>query len=106
MNLVALHTKLVAAAKNNPPSDKVPYAFEKRILAHIMAAPVPDAWAEWASSLWRAAVPCVLIMCALSGWALMSASPNTPTAAPDFSQQMENTVLAAIDQEQNADSAW
>lgn len=37
MKLAALQKKLLAAAKANPPADRVPLAFEKRILANLKA---------------------------------------------------------------------
>ncbi len=58
MNVDELRRKLIAAARANPPSDHVPYAFEKRI---------------------------------------------HPTSS-DLSQEFENTVLAAVDQEPAPDS--
>jgi uncharacterized BrkB/YihY/UPF0761 family membrane protein len=113
MNLATLHQKLIGAAKAAPPSDKVPYAFEKRILAHLRSAPLPDAWAEWAVSLWRSAVPCVLVMIALAGWALytpqsaqVSNVAQASNALPDLSQQMENAVFAAAVQDPSTDSVW
>ena len=45
MNLAELEQKLVAAARANPPSDGVPYAFEKRIMARLATRPVMDDWA-------------------------------------------------------------
>ena len=51
MNLAELERKLIAAARANPPSDRVPYAFEKRIMARLAARPVVDGWALWAPRL-------------------------------------------------------
>ena len=48
MNLAELERKLIAAARANPPGDQVPYAFEKRILAHLATRPVADGWELWA----------------------------------------------------------
>ena len=113
MNLATLHQKLIAAARANPPSEKVPYAFEQRILAHIRSVPAPDVWGEWAVSLWRSSVPCILVMIALAGWALYTPqSAQAPSLAqtsntvPDLSQQMENTVFAAGVQDPASDSLW
>ena len=53
MNLFELKKKLLAAARRNPPSDRVPYAFEKRIMAHLAAQPLLDAWAFWVRGFWR-----------------------------------------------------
>jgi hypothetical protein len=104
MNLAELEQKLVAAARANPPSDRVPYAFEKRILARLAARPVVDAWALWARALWRAAAPCVAIMLLLGAWSFFA--PHSSTSANDLSQELEKTLLAAVDQEQTTDSIW
>ena len=104
MNLAELERKLIAAARANPPSDRVPYAFEKRITAHLAARPVVDDWALWARALWRATAPCVAIMLLLAAWSFFA--PQTSTSANDLSQQLEQTLLAAVDQDQPADSTW
>jgi len=102
MNIAELQRKLIAAARGNPPHDDVPYAFEKRIMARLSAAPGLDVWAEWARALWRAAAPCVAIMLLFGAWSLLS--PASPPPATDLSQELDNTVLAAADQEAPADS--
>jgi hypothetical protein len=103
MNLAQLERKLIAAARANPPSERVPYAFEKRILARLAARPRLDHWELWGRALWRAAAPCIAIMLLLGAWSLFAPQPNTPTN--DLSQQLEQTLLAAVDQEQPIDSA-
>jgi hypothetical protein len=103
MNLAELEQKLVAAARANPPSDRVPYAFEKRIMARLASRPIVDDWALWARALWRAAAPCVAIMLLLGAWSFF-APPNSVPAS-DLSQQLEQTLLAAVDQDQTIDSA-
>jgi len=99
LNLAELNRKLIAAARANPPSDQVPYAFEKRIIARLKA-PV----ALWSRALWRAAAPCVAVMLLLSAWSVFAPGAHSP--ATDLSQDFENTLLAAADPEQPADSAW
>ena len=103
MNLADLERKLIAAARANPPSDRVPYAFEKRILARLAARPIADGWELWGRALLRAAAPCVAIMLLLGAWSFF-ASGNVP--ANDLSQDLEQTLLAAVDQDQPADPAW
>ena len=104
MNLADLERKLIAAARAHPPSDRVPYAFEKRILARLAARPLADGWELWGRALWRAAAPCVAIMLLLSAWSFLA--PTSATSANDLAQDFENTLLAAVDQEPPADSAW
>src|SRR5208337_4913050 len=101
MNLAQLERKLIATARANPPSDRVPYAFEKRILARLATRPVVDGWALWARALWRAAAPCVAIMLLLGAWSF--ATSYGSTSANDLSQDLEKTLLAAVDQDQPAD---
>ena len=102
MNLAELERKLIAAARANPPGERVPYAFEKRILACLAAQPRLDHWDLWGRALWRAAAPCIAIMLLLGAWSLFTPQRNTPTN--DLSQQLEQTLLAAVDQDQPADA--
>ncbi len=94
MNLVELERKLMAAARSNPPSDEVPYAFTQRMLARLPARPVFDAWASWAQGLWRAAASCVAIMLLLSAWTVVTSHSSGPseTLAADF----ERTVWGPL----------
>ncbi len=96
MNLEPLQQKLLAAARAHPPADHVPYAFEKRIRAHLSALPPVDLAALWARALWRAAVPCVAFTLLLATWSFAPV-PVSPTTE-DLSQQFEQTLLAAADQ--------
>ena len=104
MNLAELERKLIATARANPPSDRVPYAFEKRIMARLAARPVTDDWGFWARALWRAAAPCVAITLLLGAWSFFT--PQSSTSANDVSQELEKTLLAAVDQDQSTDSNW
>jgi hypothetical protein len=102
MNLDQIQRKLVAAARAHPPSGRVPYAFEQRIMARVRALAVPDEWAQWARALWSAAAPCVAIMVLLSAWSLFAPNPPPNPTPPPLSQALENTILAAVDQDQSA----
>ena len=105
MDLVKLQEKLIRAARGNPPNDRVPYSFEQRILARLKAEPAVELAALWARAMGRAAALCLCIMLLLLG-AWLRFGP-THTAAPgDLSQEFENTLLAASDLDQPADSAW
>ena len=104
MNLDDLHQKLVAAARANPPSERMPLAFEKRIMARLTTRPALDACAVWSRALWRAAAPCVAVMLLFGAWSLFA--PSAGSSGNDLSQDLENTLLAAADQSQSSDSAW
>jgi hypothetical protein len=110
MNLNQLNDKLIAAARADRPSDRVPYAFEKRIMALIAGRPVPDALALWSQALWRAAAAAlgVVLLVTVSSLFLTTESTaenNLATVAPattDLAQDFEKTLLASVDTSANS----
>ena len=102
MNLDNLHNKLIDAARRNPPGDHVPYAFEKRIMARLGAAPSPrlDEWAQWIRALWSGAAVCAAVAVVMGVWSY--APDDEQDVAANFSQDIEQTILPAAD----ADSTW
>jgi len=87
MNIAELQSKLIAAARTPPEgSDRVPYGFEKRVLALLASRPVTDPWALWARGLWQAAASCAFL------------NPAASSKSADLSQNFENTLLASVDQ--------
>jgi hypothetical protein len=103
MNLAQLERKLIAAARAHPPGDQVPYAFEKRILARLATPLGRDGGELWARALWRAAAACAAIALLLGAWSFFAPQGGS---AGDLSQDLEQTLLAAVDQDQATDSAW
>ncbi len=103
MNEAELQSKLYAAARVHAPSDRVPYAFEKRVMAQLSGRRTLELSAFWARALWRAAASCLAVTLLLSAWSWFA-----PTGAqgPDLAQDFESTLLAAADQETPADSLW
>ena len=97
-----LEEKLIAVARAHPPSDRVPYAFEKRVTALLLAHPAPDRWALWSRSLWRGAVLCLGVMLVLGGGSLWIHRDNANHG--DLSQDFENTMLASANQD--SESTW
>jgi len=95
MNVTDLQKRLIAVARANPPSDRVPYAFEKRIMARLAALPAVDDWALWARALWRAVAPCVAVALLLGLWTFLTPKSDNPPA--DLSQDFDNTLLVAVD---------
>ncbi|HEX4122525.1 MAG TPA: hypothetical protein VH619_18060 [Verrucomicrobiae bacterium] len=104
MNENELHAKLIAAARNNPPSDHVPYAFEKRIMARVSATPAPNVWALWGGPLWRAALSCVAITVLCGLWSFSLANHRTVDNSASFSQDFEAAVFAPVSQ--HLEDAW
>jgi hypothetical protein len=74
----------------------VPFAFEKRITALILARTGTDRWAVWSRGLWSAAVACVVV--AVVCGAVSMFAPSAAETGLDLSQDFENTLLTSIDQ--------
>jgi len=98
MDLLELKRKLIAAARSNPPSEQVPYAFEKRIMARLPAR-TSDEWAWWGRALWRGAAACAAGALLFSAWSLLPLPGKANPAAPD----LEDAVLASLNE---ADVTW
>lgn len=98
MNLAELQKKLTAAARLQTPDDRVPYAFEKRIMALIADRTAVARRTLWIQGLWRAAVSCVVIALVCGTAAVFT--PESRDGVSDLSQDFENTMLASVDQEE------
>lgn len=98
MNLAELQKKLTAAARSQPWDERVPYAFEKRVMALVAARRGADWLAAWTRGLWRAAISCVAValLCGALSWLMPSSHDNTGNK--DLSQDFENALLASADQ--------
>ena len=88
--------------------DRVPYAFEKRVMAHIKETPqlAVNVWAQWSQSLWRTAIPCFAVMVLVAVWTGSNSTGNQPTQpmAPKLvvqsdpaEEELETIVMLAID---------
>jgi hypothetical protein len=96
MNLSALEEKLMAAARTSVPSEHVPYAFEKRIMARVSDLQPPDGIALWASALWRSAASCVAVTLLLGTFAIWQG--NGSSSGGDLVQDFESAVFVMADQ--------
>jgi hypothetical protein len=100
MNLDKLSKKLIVVARLDTPSDVVPYAFEKRIMA-ILASMKPLAPATfWTRALWYGAGACAAISLAVSAWSFLPANEQISTA--DLSQDLDTAVFAMVNQENDS----
>ena len=100
MNLAELQKKLIAAAKTEVLDDRVPYAFEKRVTALLQSRVAPQNMDLWVHGLWRAAISCVAVAMLCGAWTLFT--PSTSASSGDLSQDFENTLLASVDQSDQA----
>jgi hypothetical protein len=100
MNIAELQKKLLVAARANGPDDRVPYAFEKRVVALLASRPVVDKWVLWTRGLWQAAASCVAIALLLGAWVFFNSIASSHSA--DLAQNFESTLLASVDQNDQA----
>jgi anti-sigma-K factor RskA len=102
MDLDALQRALLRSARGYPPEPQVPYAFEKRVMAHLGATPPRLQSAQiWNRILWRAAAPCVALSLLLSAWSFLAGSPGS---TPDtLAAELESAVLAPLN---SVEEAW
>ena len=102
--------EMLEKTRGIPADDRVPYAFEKRIMAHIHNIPeTATLWEQWNRMLWRAVVPCVAVMVLVAvlltpGEANGPASPgaSAPTVAttePAAEADLDSIVHHAIEAE-------
>lgn len=95
MNLQALKTRLIEAARAATPSDAVPYGFESRVMSRVRAAAAGassagDLLTEWTRGLWRAAVSSVGV-CVVAF--AVNVSLPAPAPSSDWADSMD--VLSA-----------
>jgi len=95
MSFSRLHDKLIAAARATPPDDRVPLAFERRIMAHLADKKPLDAWGLWGQALTRAAVFCLAVMVFLAVGSLFLSSEKPE--AQSLPQAVESTLIAAVE---------
>lgn len=77
--------QMLAETRQLPADDRVPFAFEKRIMAQIHDAPEATTAAalldQWSRMLWRAVLPCAAVM-VLAAVLLNPGETNGPTGNP------------------------
>ncbi len=77
MNYDQLQKSLLQAARQDVPSEQVPLAFERRIMARLATAP-KDVLTEWTAAFWRLALP------SMAGAAIACViNFSTPSTLPD-----------------------
>jgi len=95
MDLEKLNQKLLNAARFEPEDDRVPYAFEQRILACIKGLRPEDAWRLWDVAFWKAAMACLVISLLFSAWSynsdFNSATVTLETTVLSMAEQMSDT---------------
>lgn len=78
------------AARREPVSEGVPYAFEQRIMARLGGLRPLDTAVYWARALWRAAAVCLAVSVLAAFWSLSTMEGTSVT--------LETAVLSAVDE--------
>ena len=106
LNLAELQRKLLAAARREAPRAQVPYAFEKRVMARLMARPEPAFQTGWVRALWSAAAVCSLVTLLTGAWSLHDRAGRRsadPALEMSFAKDLEQTILDSADE---GDVTW
>ena len=101
MNLAKLQSKLVAAARAQAPDDRVPYAFETRVMARLRAPAKTDELAWWGRALGFGACACAAATLAIGAWTY---SPDSEGGndTDGFSHGVEQSLFAVADDSENS----
>ena len=102
MKLDDLQRKLIEVARGNPPSPAVPYAFEQRILAQLRRPVRLDPMVSWTIGLWRATVPCLILLSGVALWN-WNDRPASSELAYSGADPLEMAVVDAIDLSDSVD---
>jgi hypothetical protein len=76
-------------ARQVPRDERVPYAFEKRVMANLTSVFSQDPLTQWGAALWRAVAPCLAVTIIA---AFVSFTQATEVSA-DLDVALETAVL-------------
>lgn len=93
-DLDSLVTAMLAGARRQAPSDRVPYAFEQRVMAGVRSLRPPDRLADWTAGLWRAALSSVAVAVVLLGVNAVTPEASLEAVSAD---PLETALLASAD---------
>ena len=94
MDTEFIRKQLIHAARAQMPSDKVPYAFSKRIMANLTMQKPFDLWNLWSRILWKSAASCVGITVFCGAWAIFHIETSHDEI---FGNDLEEVMLSALE---------
>lgn len=96
MDYEKLRCQLLEAARRNPPSDRVPFAFERRVMAHLPAIANPHAsgLVFWTRGFWRAALSGVAAATLMMGSLGVVSERGTDDGDSVSAEALEEALLA------------
>jgi hypothetical protein len=107
MNIEQLYRKLIESARSRPADDRVPYAFEGRVMARLKDLPKVDLATLWGRHLWRAAVPFACVALAITLWTRgHEPAPPAPVHAEAHLTALDEVLLAPIAELGLEEATW
>lgn len=107
MNIEQLYRRVIETVRSQPPNDRVPYAFEQRVMARLRELPQIDLATLWGRNLWRAAIPFACVAVAITIWTQANA-PTSP--APAYAEarlsELDEVLLAPLANLESEDTSW
>lgn len=101
-----LHETFLRAARKLPENSRVPYSFEKRVMASLSTASPPDALSDslalWSQGLWRATLPCLVLMLAIGMWSFFA---NEGLPLDPLASDIELTMMQPFN-ELDVETLW
>lgn len=101
-----LHEVFLRAARKLPEDSRVPYSFEKRVMAGLPTTDPPDAFSEslalWSWDPWRAALPCLALMLAIGMWSFFA---NERMSTDPLVSDIEMTMMQPFN-ELDVENLW
>ena len=85
--------KFLKIARSIPDDPRVPYAFERRVMAHLRTAPGGEFAPPWTRLLWKAAMACLVISL---GTGVLASFLEEPAAPEILNAELEQTVFAPM----------
>ena len=84
--------RLLRIARSVPADEKVPLAFEQRIMARLAEPPRVDPSDVWSRVFWRVAAGCLGVVLIVAIWSAVAPKPASSTQ--DLANDLEKTILA------------
>ena len=84
--------KLLRIARSIPASDKVPFAFERRIMAQLRKPAPTDPLEVWGRIFWRVAAAGLGVALLVAVWSM--AAPRSSNRTQDLANDLDQTILA------------
>ncbi len=91
-----IYDRFVQTARRVPSDERVPFGFERRIMAHLHDQPALDPLSFWVLGLWRAAVPCLAVMLLITAWSSLIVSSSASAQSESIGTELQLTMTQPL----------